>query len=96
MKITVICVKNLKVLLDIEPNPVKVLSAKIVVRKGHVHRNYPNFKLEMYQKFQETAPTSMGADVPDSKRFKTEDCSQKNEHDIIDLIVIVQCPMLKK
>ena len=50
----------------------------------------------MYQKLQETAPTSMGFDVPDSKRFKTEDCSLENEHDIIDLIVIVQCPMLKK
>ena len=36
----------------------------------------------MYQKLQETAPTSMGFDVPDSKRFKTEDCSQENERDI--------------
>ena len=47
--------------------------------KGHVLRNCPNLNLNMNQKLQANIPALMDADVPDSKRVKTEENSEEKE-----------------
>ena len=47
--------------------------------KGHVLKNCPNLNLNMNQKLQANIPAFMDADVPDSKRVKTEENSEEKE-----------------